>query len=58
MSKKDKWLEPRAYRRLTRQEYRRERMLEQIIQRLAAVVILFAVVVTLLTMHPYLVGQP
>lgn len=58
MSKKDKWLEPRAYRRLSRRDYRRERMLEDFYRRLATVVVLFVAVVILLTLHPYLVGQP
>lgn len=58
MSKTDKWLEPRAYRRLNRKEYRRERMLEDFYRRLAVVVVLFVAVVILLTLHPYLVGQP
>ncbi len=38
MSKRDQWLEPRAYRRLMRKEYRRERLLAQFIQRLVHIV--------------------
>lgn len=58
MGKKEKWLEPRAYRRQMRKEYRRERMLELFIQRLVAVVVLFIAVVTLVTLHPYWLGKP
>ena len=58
MSKKEKWLEPLAYRRLRRKEYRRERLLELLIQRLVAVVVLFVAVVTLIALHPYWLGRP
>ncbi|CAN5915262.1 hypothetical protein BH23PLA1_BH23PLA1_40090 [soil metagenome] len=58
MSKRDQWLEPRAYRRLMRKEYRRERLLAQFIQRLVGIVVLFVAVVALLTLHPHFWGQP
>lgn len=54
MSKRDKWLEPRAYRRLQREEYRRERLLRQFHLRLVAIVVLFAATAILLALHPHL----
>jgi|GEM_PF-5499733 len=58
MRKNNEWLEPRAYRRLRRREYRRERLLELFLQRLIGVVVLFVAVVILITLHPYFSMRP
>jgi hypothetical protein len=58
MRKRDGWLEPHEYRKLMRREYRRERLLRQIMQRLFGMLVLFVAVATLLALHPYFSGQP
>jgi len=58
MSKKEKWLEPRAYRRLQRAEYRRERLLRQFYLRLVGIVFLFVAMATLVALHAHLWGRP
>ncbi|RUL84387.1 hypothetical protein [Tautonia sociabilis] len=59
MSKRgERWLEPRAYRRLQREEYRRERLLRQFYLRLVAIVCLFAAVATMFALHTHLWGRP
>jgi hypothetical protein len=41
-----------------RREYRRERLLRQIMQRLFGMLVLFGAVAMLLALHPYFSGQP
>jgi hypothetical protein len=58
MSKREKWLEPRAYRRLQREEYRRERLLRQFYLRLVGIVFFFVAVATMFALHTHLLGRP
>jgi|ThiBio_1000_plan_1041568.scaffolds.fasta_scaffold05651_6 hypothetical protein len=58
MSNREKWLEPRAYRRLQREEYRRERLLRQFYLRLVGIVFFFVAVATMFALHTHLLGRP
>lgn len=58
MSKRDGWLEPRAYRRLKRREYRRERLVALFMQRMISMLVIFVAVAIMLALHPYFSGQP